>query len=122
MKLFIVSLLSLISFVSFAQDVKNISAEELLAQADDILLIDVRSAEEYNEGHVPGAINIAHSEIQDRLSELLDYKDKPVVVYCRSGVRAGKAAKILLDNQFSQLKHLEGDMKGWKKSGRTIEK
>lgn len=117
------SVLSVISFSSFASEVKDISADELLAaDTSSWLVLDVRSEKEFNSGHVPGAVNIAHSEIANNLQSLLAYKDKPVVVYCRSGFRAGKATDILISEGFSQLMHLQGDMLNWQKAGHTIEK
>ena len=123
MKVLWLSILSFVSSLTMAADVVDISADEMLKQLnDDWLIIDVRSAEEYAEGHVPGAINISHKELADNLDKVLGHKDKPVVVYCRSGFRAGKAADILLKNDFSQVKHLDGDMKAWLEEGRDVEK
>ena len=117
------SVLSIISFASLSQEVKNISAEQLLAaETSNWLILDVRTEQEYLVGHVPGATNIAHSKIEDHLQKLLEYKDKPVVLYCRSGFRAGKAADILLKNGFTQLMHLQGDMLNWHSAGYPIEK
>jgi phage shock protein E len=56
--------------------------------------VDVRTTEEYAGGHVPGAINIPLHQIQDRLDEFKNMP-KPVVAYCRSGVRSGMAISIL---------------------------
>jgi rhodanese-related sulfurtransferase len=122
-KKFLISLLSIISFSSFAGDLVEISAQQLNASSDqDWLILDVRTEKEYLKGHVPGAVNIAHDKISDNLDDLLRYKDKPIVVYCRSGFRAAKAAKLLMSADFQHVKHLEGDMLGWEKSGFNIEK
>lgn len=86
------------------------------AKNGDWLIIDVRSEDEFAEGHVPGALNIPHNEINAHLAELSPFKDKPVVVYCRSGFRATKALKTLSKHEFSDLRHLEGDMLGWRKA------
>lgn len=123
MRVLSILLLSFLSFTGLAGEVVDVSQADILNKDNQQwLIIDVRSAEEYAEGHVPGAINIAHSDIADNLDQLLGYKDKPVVVYCRSGYRAGKAAKVLLKNDFTQVKHLEGDMLGWQEAGQAIEK
>jgi phage shock protein E len=58
-------------------------------------------------------------EIETRLSRLFEFKDSPVVVYCRSGLRAGKAIAILEDNGFTNVMHLEGDMLGWEAENRS---
>ncbi len=122
MKYILASIIGLLSFIVLAQDINSITATELQSLAKQVVILDVRSAEEYAEGHVPGAINIAHSEIQERLPELIQFKDQTLVLYCRSGRRAGLAAAILAENQFTQLLHLEGDMQGWQKSDYPIEK
>ncbi|MBI5436983.1 MAG: rhodanese-like domain-containing protein [Nitrosomonadales bacterium] len=77
------------------------------------LILDVRSPEEYAEGHVPGAINIPHNQLGSRLAEISSYKNKEIVLYCAVGGRAAKAANTLRAAGFSKLLHLDGDMNGW---------
>lgn len=84
------------------------------------LVLDVRSAEEYAEGHIPGAVNIPHDQLGIRLSEIGTHWDKDVVLYCRSGKRAGVAAGILQSAGFSKLRHLTGDMLGWQSNGELL--
>ena len=123
MKKLFISFISIFSFTVFAAEVVDISSQALLeAKNQDWLILDVRTAKEYDQGHVPGSINISHDQIADQIQKLSSHKDKPIVVYCRSGYRAGKAAKILLENDFKQIKHLEGDMLGWQEAGHEIEK
>lgn len=81
------------------------------------LILDVRSPEEYAEGHVPDAINIPYDQLNARLAEIASYKEKDIVLYCRSGKRAGIAANILQAAGFSKLLHLDGDMGGWLSNG-----
>ena len=102
----------------------QISAPDLLsraAAADAPLILDVRTPEEYRDGHVPGAVNLPHDQIVDRLSELEAHRDRDVVVYCRSGRRAGVAADHLSEAGFRVL-HLDGDMNGWRADGRAEER
>ncbi|WP_026375906.1 rhodanese-like domain-containing protein [Aestuariibacter salexigens] len=123
MKRLFISLLSIVSVWASASGVPDITAQQLLAQdANDRLILDVRGPDEYAQGHVPGAINIPHTEIAERLDEILSHKDKQVVVYCRSGYRAGKAIDVLLENNFSQVQHLEGDMLKWQEAELPLEK
>lgn len=123
MKALSLMFLSLFSFSGMTTDWVDVSRQDVLKNENkDWLIIDVRSAAEYAEGHVPGAINIAHSEIAGQLPTIIAHQDKPVVLYCRSGYRAGKAAKVLSENNFSDIRHLEGDMKGWLEAGLTVEK
>ena len=93
---------------------------ELQVKKDpSLLVIDVRSAEEYAAGHVPGAVNIPHDQVASRLAEIP--KDKDVVLYCRSGRRSGLAAETLEANGYKDLQLLQGDMPGWEKAGLPVE-
>ena len=83
------------------------------------LLIDVRSPQEFADGHIPGAVNMPHENINDYLSELENHKNKPIIIYCRSGRRAKLAMKVLEEADFSEVMHLEGDMLGWSAAGMT---
>ncbi len=107
------------SAVCMAQ-VTDISQAELMQRikADRAgLILDVRSPQEYAEGHVPGAINIPHDQLGSRLAEIGSYKDKDIVLYCASGGRVGIAAKTLQPAGFNKLLHLDGDMNGWRSNG-----
>lgn len=101
----------------FAGETPQISQHELLsalkAPEHDIVVLDVRSAEEYVDGHLVGAINVSHNTVADKLNQLSQYKNNTVVVYCRSGRRAAFAENILAENGFKNLRHLTGDMNGW---------
>jgi len=85
------------------------------------LILDVRTAEEYAEGHVPGAMNISHDELENRLSELGIELDDELIVYCRSGRRAGIAEGILGEAGYTNLRNLEGHWLGWSADGRPSE-
>jgi len=85
------------------------------------LILDVRTAEEYAEGHVPGAMNISHDELENRLSELGIELDDELIVYCKSGRRAGIAQGILGEAGYTNLRDLEGHWLGWSADGRPSE-
>jgi rhodanese-related sulfurtransferase len=82
-------------------------------------VLDVRAPEEFVTGHVPGAVNIPYDQVAARLAEVP--KDKDVVLYCRSGRRAGMAAEVLARNGYAKLHYLEGDMPAWIAKGRPVE-
>jgi rhodanese-related sulfurtransferase len=116
--------LSLWCGVALAGQPDEISREELqarLAGADAPLLLDVRTPAEYAAGHIPGAVNIPHDQAADRLEELRPYQDREIVLYCKSGRRAGIAADALAQAGFSRLRHLAGDMPGWGAAGLPVE-
>jgi phage shock protein E len=74
--------------------------------------------EEYASGHIPTSINVPLDEVDTSLKSLMEFKDAPIVVYCRSGRRAGKAISILEENGFTNVMHLEGDMSAWEAANR----
>lgn len=103
-------------------EVAAVTGEELLARqasATKAFVLDVRTPEEFVSGHVPGAVNISHEQIAERLAEIP--RDREVVLYCRSGRRAVLAAEVLAANGYSRLGHLTGDMAGWAAAERPVE-
>lgn len=69
----------------------------------NVVYVDVRTPEEYAAGHVEGAILIPHTEMAQRYTELEQYRDREIVVYCRSGRRSGIAKGILEDEGFDNV-------------------
>ncbi len=87
----------------------------------NVLVLDVRSRSEFASGHIENALNIPHDELSSRVSELTGTSDRPIVVYCERGGRAGMAAGDLTDAGFTNVLHLEGDMSEWRAKGRKID-
>jgi phage shock protein E len=120
------ALLMFASHIAFAADMVEIKANALLDRArsgdESFVIVDVRTPAEFAQGHVPGAINIPVDQVANRLSELAAAKNKDVVLYCRSGKRAGQAAEVLKSNGFNKLLHMEGDMPKWEAAKLPIEK
>lgn len=108
-------------FANRGADMSQAQLMEHIERKSGLCILDVRSAQEYGSGHLPGAINIGHKEIPARLDELEPYKDKDVVVYCERGVRAKMARKTLTKAGFSHVFHLAGDMAGWRDAGLATE-
>ncbi len=106
-------------------DTPRVTGDELearLANGDAPRILDVRTPEEFAAGHIPGAVNIPHTELSARLGELgADARERELIVYCRSGRRAAVAEEILRDAGFSDLRHLEGDMNAWRKEQRPCQ-
>lgn len=102
---------------SHSQAIDHISSAELLKVLDDEsqpLILDVRTAEEYAAGHIPGAVNIHFRELPDQLDELRSQNPSSIVVYCEAGVRAGIAEQTLEEAGFESILHLDGDMREWR--------
>jgi phage shock protein E len=105
-----------------APEVKELDQQTLLSSPPEgALILDVRTQGEFDSGHVPGAMNIPHDELSSRLAELDSEKGEPVVVYCRSGKRAGMASTVLLGAGYTNVLHLTGDMNAWQANGLPIE-
>ena len=87
-------------------------------QSPPFIVLDVRTEEEFIDGHIDQALNISHNELEQRLADLtaeID-KDQLIIVHCRSGKRAAKAEQILRNNDFTQVRHLSGDMLKWQEN------
>lgn len=108
----------LISTIAFAQESAKVTviapkeyAKEI--KKDKVQLVDVRTPEEFSEGHIEGAKNIDFfSEDFAKSFEKLD-KAKPVYIYCRSGNRSAKAAVKLAEMGFTTIIDLQGGYKAW---------
>ena len=112
--LFTALLLLLFSDSSYAGDITQRQLLQRLDMHEAPLIVDVRRPDEFATGHVPGAINIPHIELDKRLDELNGNMNQEVVVYCESGRRAAIAQDILERAGFTKVMHLEGDMKSWR--------
>ncbi len=96
-----------------------INASEMAElQQQGLVLLDVRSSEEFAAGHIKGAINIPHDQLAERLAELP--KSEGLILYCRSGRRAGLAAAVLQQAGFKELYELEGHLLKWQEEQRPL--
>ena len=93
-------------------DIELAEFEKKMA-SEKYLLVDVRTAEEFSEGHIKGAINIDYlaENFSIEIQEL--ELESPVLLYCRSGNRSSKAMKIMKGLGFKEVYNLEGGIKGW---------
>ena len=114
----------LISSCTFAQNKNDIEITEFKNKivSQKYILVDVRTESEFDDGHIKGAINIDYfsSTFSDEISEL--GLETPVLVYCKSGNRSGKAMKIMNDLRFKEVYNLTGGFKGWLSGKNTISK
>ena len=89
----------------------NITAEEakqIMDSEEGYIILDVRTQEEYDGGHIPGAIVISHEEITEKAEEVLTDKDQLILVYCRSGRRSKLAAEALVELGYTNIKEFGG--------------
>ena len=100
----------------------SVNADEfqtLIADAN-VQLLDVRTQEEFDEGHIAGAIlvDVNDSAFVEKAVAVLDVQ-RPVAVYCRSGRRSARAASLLTENHF-KVTNLNGGVMAWQDAGKTL--
>ena len=89
----------------------NITAEEakqIMDTEEGYIILDVRTQEEYDQGHIPGAILISHEEIAEKAEDVLTDKNQLILVYCRSGRRSKIAAEALVELGYTNIKEFGG--------------
>lgn len=89
----------------------SITAEEAKAIMDSqegYVILDVWTQKKYDQGHIPGAIVVAHEEIEEKANEMLPDKDRLILVYCRSGRRSKLAAEALVEQGYTNIKEFGG--------------
>lgn len=104
--------------VSGISEVNTMEATRLMNE--EALLLDVRDDNEWAVGRLPNARHIRLAELPKRLSELEKYKDKPVVVYCRSGHRSARACALLKKSGFANPNNLAGGIMAWEQANLPI--
>ena len=83
-------------------------AKEIMLSEVGYIILDVRTEEEYAQGHVPGAILLPDYEIETKAAEVLPNKDQLILVYCRSGRRSKAAAEALIELGYTNVKDFGG--------------
>jgi rhodanese-related sulfurtransferase len=83
----------------------------------DLLVLDVRTVQEYNTNHLHDATLIPVAELEGRLNELALYNDTEIIVYCKSGSRSLQASNILVLNNFSNVFNMLGGIDAWINAG-----
>lgn len=110
-----VTLLILLIRTEGSRGGKAISPSEvtLLINKEDAKVIDIRSKEDFRNGHLPNAINIPARDVQRRLSEIEAYKEQPVILICKTGTTAGATGSLLSKAGFTRLSKLRGGIMEW---------
>lgn len=103
------------------KEVDNVAALQLINHKD-ALVLDVREESEFNGGHIRDAKLIPLLKLKERIGELERYRERPIVVVCRSGNRSGTASALLGNREFAQVYNLVGGMMAWQKADLPLEK
>jgi rhodanese-related sulfurtransferase len=97
--------------------INNVSGDEaykLINENNNVIILDVRTKEEYENGHIHGAKLMPVGDLSSRINELEKFKDKPILVYCASGGRSPQAVNYLIEGEFSQIYHLARGISSWR--------
>lgn len=121
----LIFLMTLVSLFAEAQGVKRLDPQNFdlkLKESKDPILVDVRTAGEYEQGHLTNAllIDIYSKDFKNRLGKL--DKSKPVFVYCKAGSRSGSAVDVLSEMGFKEIYDLSGGITAWRQANKPIEK
>jgi rhodanese-related sulfurtransferase len=102
--------------------VTPLEADAILKENPDIIVLDVRKPEEFNLGHIPGAININYfaDDFDDRIASL--DPSKRYLLHCKSGGRSGNTMPLMRANGITDVRHLEAGFDGWLSEGLQTEK
>ena len=123
MKKIYIALALIFSLNSTSAELWTVSElNESISKLDhELVLLDVRTQAEYDSGHILNAINISHEQILEDPELLAEYKDSQMVVFCRSGGRAGKVIQLLESIGFEDIIDIDGDMLAWSEAGYRME-
>lgn len=91
-------------------EIDSTKTVELIGETKNTLVIDVRDADAYAEGHLTNAINIQFDEFEEKIADLEGYKDQTIVLICNTGNKSGKAGKMLVDKGFTKVYNAEDGM------------
>lgn len=122
MLIFFISLLSGSCGKASKDDSNLVTPEQLSLKQDEVLLIDVRTPMEFEQGHLENSvnINIADGSFREEVGKL--DRSQAVYVYCKVGGRSAKAASVLREMGFEEVYDLEGGIQNWERSGMKVVK
>ena len=110
-------------FKHFSKKYKEINPQEAVAliNRDNALLVDMRERGEIaDEGSIGNAMPIALSELKNAIGRISDAKERPIIAYCASGLRAANGCAILCQNGFSRVYNLKGGIAAWKQDNLPV--
>lgn len=99
-----------------------ITAHDMITNGSypNLIILDVRTQNEYDNGHLENALLIPLAELKSRLEELSQFKNSEIIVYCHIGGRSSDASKILSSNKFKKVYNIYKGIKAWKSANYPI--
>ena len=105
--------MKILNFLKFSRQNQNLSLneiKEIMKNNDNAILVDVRSRQEYLEGHLNGSVNIPLYELEQCCERTLKDKEAIIIVFCQYGARSKKAIMLLKRHGYRNLYHLKGGL------------
>ena len=103
---------------------RSVTAQQLvdLVNKENALVIDVRDKKDFDAGHIVDALNIPHTSLDSRVSELNKHRDRPIVVACKMGQHSGTAGTMLRKHGFENVSRLTGGVTEWRNQSLPVVK
>ncbi len=108
------------SRISGVREVGTLEATQLINHQNAVVL-DVREDSEFYAGHIPHSVHVPLGQLAKH-AEMEKYKNRPVIAICRSGMRSGRACRVLRKNGFEQVYNLAGGIAAWEKANMPMVK
>lgn len=117
--------LALFTITAMAQVAKEVTPEEaakILKEKKDVVVLDIRTPDEFKGGHIKGAtnINFRDKDFAKKIAEL--DKSKTYIIHCAAGGRSGRACEQIKGMKFENMLHLKAGFSGWEEKGLPVEK
>ena len=94
-----------------------VNATNISGQLEDLVILDVRTQGEYDDGHLINAILLPVDEIEDNIALIIQYQNTTIIVHCRSGTRSAIASKTLSQLNFTKVYNMLGGFNDWVDAG-----
>jgi rhodanese-related sulfurtransferase len=98
------------------------TAKDMISDAGNssLIVLDVRTQSEYDEGHLENAVLIPLTELESRIDEIVQYRDSEIIVYCKAGSRSAQASSILDSNNFTKVFNVLGGITAWESANYPV--
>jgi len=103
------------------KDVTADEAQKVIETTKDLVIIDVRTPEEFKDGHIAGAKNVSLLDA-DFDQKIKEYQGKPILLHCASGSRSARALTKMGDLRVPEIYHMNGGIKAWQSAGKGVVK
>ena len=94
----------------YTDEIDYINVQRMIKQNNNIILLDVRNILEFEESHLPGALNISLGELENKVGLLIPNRGQTIIVYCNSGIKSRVATEILMDMGYTDVYELKGGL------------